>query len=57
MEGAKTMRLLFAFDPKQQAIILTAGDKAGQWEKWYEINIPIADDRYELWINGYSVKR
>jgi hypothetical protein len=45
------------FDPHQQAILLTAGDKAGQWEKWYEVNIPLAEQRYEAWINGYSVER
>jgi hypothetical protein len=25
---------------------LVAGDKAGNWAKWYRVNIPIADDRF-----------
>ncbi|MET9327248.1 type II toxin-antitoxin system RelE/ParE family toxin [Tsukamurella sp. NPDC003166] len=36
-------RLLFAFDLQSRAIVLVAGDKAGNWEKWYAKNIPIAD--------------
>jgi len=51
-----TVRLLFAFDPKQEAIILVAGDKAGQWKQWYADNIPVAEERYAQWINGYSVE-
>lgn len=38
-------RLLFAFDLDAKAIILLAGDKAGDWNKWYVKNIPIADSR------------
>lgn len=41
-EGAH-MRVLFAFDLKSRAVMLVAGNKAGQWKKWYADNIPIAD--------------
>jgi len=37
---------LFAFDPKRKAILLIAGDKAGNWKKWYLDNIPVADNRF-----------
>ena len=40
------IRLLFAFDPKRQAIVLVAGDKTNSWTSWYEQNIPIAEKRY-----------
>lgn len=30
---------MFAFDPERQAILLVAGDKAGNWKKWYTKNI------------------
>ncbi|MDP9801554.1 hypothetical protein J2S49_001630 [Arcanobacterium wilhelmae] len=46
--GRSKIRLLFIFDPNRRAIILIAGDKSGQWTKWYKTNIPIADDRYDL---------
>lgn len=38
-------RVLFAFDPDRQAILLLGGNKAGK-PQWYEENIPIADKRY-----------
>jgi hypothetical protein len=32
--GVTAVRILFAFDPRRQAILLTAGDKAGDWKDW-----------------------
>jgi hypothetical protein len=43
-----TLRALFAFDPKRRAIVLLGGDKRGDWTGWYERNIPLADDRFDL---------
>lgn len=37
------IRVLFAFDIQSRAIMLVAGDKAGNWTKWYATNVPIAD--------------
>jgi hypothetical protein len=45
-----TIRVLFAFDPVRQAVLLIGGDKVGQWEKWYRRNIPVADDLYDEWL-------
>ena len=45
--GRSELRVLFAFDPDRRAILLVAGDKAGNWQKWYKVNIPIADDRFD----------
>ncbi len=42
--GRSELRVLFAFDPARRAILLVAGDKAGNWTKWYRTNIPLADD-------------
>ena len=44
--GRQTIRVLFAFDPERQAILLVGGDKTNNWEKWYTRNIPIADARF-----------
>jgi hypothetical protein len=44
--GATAIRLLFAFDPRREAIFLVAGDKAGSWEGWYRAAIPLADQRF-----------
>ena len=38
-------RILFAFDPRRAAILLVGGNKAGE-KRWYETQIPIADERF-----------
>ncbi|GAB3800974.1 hypothetical protein GCM10027605_17520 [Micromonospora zhanjiangensis] len=43
----RTVRMLFAFDPMREAIFLVAGDKAGQWNSWYQTAVPLADSRFE----------
>lgn len=45
--GRSELRVLFAFDPERRAIMLVAGDKSGQWQKWYKVNIPIADALFD----------
>lgn len=45
--GRSEIRLLFVFDVEREAVILVAGDKAGQWNRWYRENIPIAEQRFE----------
>ncbi len=44
--GRSEIRILFVFDPDRTAIFLVAGDKAGQWSRWYETAVPIAEARY-----------
>ena len=48
--GRSEIRILFAFDPRRRAVLLIAGDKAGNWNRWYDRNTPIADDRYDEWL-------
>ena len=44
-------RIAFAFDPKRQAILLTAGDKGGANQKrFYKRLIKTADDRFDAHI-------
>lgn len=45
--GNSELRVLFAFDPERRAILLVAGDKRGEWQKWYEQYIPLADRRFD----------
>ncbi len=42
----RPFRILYAFDPKRVAILLVGGDKTGD-DRWYEVNIPIADRLYD----------
>lgn len=51
--GRSEIRILFAFDPGRNAVLLVAGDKAGAWKRWYADNIPLAEERYEKWLSGY----
>ncbi len=41
------LRILFAFDPIRNAILLIGGNKEGEWVTWYETAIPEADDLYD----------
>jgi hypothetical protein len=54
--GDTEVRILFAFDPQREAVLLVAGDKAGAWKAWYRENIPVAEERFDNWLNGYSVE-
>ncbi|WP_067859105.1 type II toxin-antitoxin system RelE/ParE family toxin [Nocardia shimofusensis] len=44
--GTSEVRMLFAFDPAREAIVLVAGDKQGNWRGWYQETIPLADKRF-----------
>ena len=50
--GTTEVRLLFVFDPKRRAVPLVGGDKSGRWQDWYKTNIPLAEQRYERWLNN-----
>lgn len=39
-------RVLYAFDPLRNAILLIGGDKTGDG-RWYDKYVPIADDLYD----------
>ena len=41
----KPYRILYAFDPRRDAILLLGGNKAGQ-DRWYESHIPKAQALY-----------
>ncbi|AEH08093.1 Protein of unknown function DUF2137 [Candidatus Protofrankia datiscae] len=45
-----TVRILFCFDPWRSSILLVAGDKAGQWNAWYDEAIPLAEQRYKSYL-------
>lgn len=51
-QGRSEIRILFAFDPRRQAVLLVAGDKAGKWSEWYAENMPVAERRFQRWLGG-----
>jgi hypothetical protein len=44
------LRVLFAFDPRRQVVLLR-GDKGGQWNEWYAWAVPAADDLYDEYLD------
>jgi hypothetical protein len=44
------IRLLFVFDPWRSVILLTGGDKTGQWKTWYERAIPHSEELYAVYL-------
>ncbi len=40
------VRVLFAFDSNQNAVMLLGGDKTGKWNRWYPRNIDRAERLY-----------
>ncbi|MFU8849662.1 type II toxin-antitoxin system RelE/ParE family toxin [Micromonospora sp. SL1-18] len=47
-----SIRVLFVFDPWSQAVLLVAGNKAGNWTRWYQQNIPVAEVAYKVWLDN-----
>jgi len=48
--GATEVRILFAFDPWRNSVLLVAGDKSGQWREWYRQAIPRAEQLYRTYL-------
>jgi hypothetical protein len=44
--AGRPYRILFAFDPRQCALLLIGGNKAGN-PRWYEKFVPLADGIYD----------
>ena len=44
--AGRPFRTLYAFDPRRNAILLLGGDKTGD-DRWYEVNVPVADRLYD----------
>ena len=42
-------RVLYIFDPRRVAILLLGGDKTGD-ARWYEKNVPLADQLYDNYL-------
>jgi hypothetical protein len=49
--GRSEIRVIFAFDPTRSALLLLGGDKAGNWQRWYRDNIPVAERLYLEYVN------
>lgn len=52
--GGDHWRIFFAFDPRRSAILLVGGNKGGDG-RFYEVNLPIADERYRMHLTTLVV--
>jgi hypothetical protein len=43
-------------DQRRKAVLLVAGDKAGNWEAWYRQAIPLAEQRYEDYLKQEDIQ-
>ena len=48
--GKTEIRILLVFDPWRSAILLVAGDKSGQWTRWYRDAMPRAEQLYDDYL-------
>ena len=46
----RPLRVLYAFDSSRAAILLVGGDKTGN-NRWYKTHVPIADRRYDEYLD------
>lgn len=44
------VRILFMFDPRRHAVLLLGGDKTGEWNSWYAVQVPRADSLYDSYL-------
>jgi hypothetical protein len=50
------IRILFAFDPNQQGVIILGGNKTGD-KRWYRDNIPIAEQLFLAHVNSLKKEK
>ncbi|MFF7455669.1 type II toxin-antitoxin system RelE/ParE family toxin [Kitasatospora sp. NPDC008115] len=48
--NAMAMRILYIFDLERRVVLLVAGNKAGDWNRWYVDAVPLAEERYEQYL-------
>ena len=59
--GRSEVRILFAFDPLRQAVMLLAGDKSQgkstkqKWSGWYKTAVPEAEKIYDEHVKNLEV--
>lgn len=47
--GGRPLRVLYAYDPRRDAVLILGGDKTGD-DRWYETNVPRAIAIWEQYL-------
>lgn len=53
--GGHPIRILYAFDPKRQAVLLLGGDKTGD-DRFYKTHAPKAEGIWETYLADIAVE-
>jgi hypothetical protein len=48
------IRILCTFSPDRVLVLLYAGDKAGDWKRWYRTAIPAAAELYSAYLKEFG---
>ncbi len=54
--SGRPYRTLYAFDPRRYAILLIGGDKTSD-DRWYEKNVPLADQLFDDHLDSLKKER
>lgn len=57
IDDAHCYRVLVRFGPNDVPALLLAGNKAGIANRWYDENVPIADDRFDAYLAALARSR
>ena len=52
LDAERTYRLLVGFGPDDRPALLLAGNKAGTADSWYDVNVPTADRRFDIYLTA-----
>lgn len=50
-------RVLVGFGPDDRPALLLAGNKAGVGNRWYDANVPVADERFDAYLTALDNAR
>nr|WP_308128340.1 hypothetical protein [Frankia sp. CiP3] len=48
--------MIFVFNPWSRAVLLVAGNKAGDWSRRYRTAIPAAEIAYDRWLTSEGMR-
>jgi hypothetical protein len=50
-------RVLVGFGPDAEVVLLLAGNKAGSGNRWYDVNVPVADTCFDTYLAALATSR
>ena len=54
IDDGRVYRVLVGFGPDDVPALLLAGNKAGIGNRWYEENVPVADERFDTYLKALT---